>query len=126
MEIGEIETRAAHESGADITIRYPDTLKPSDLVITVQGVDSSSWREASKKSQRELISIISRGESIESTDSFELDALVSCTLGWKGLTKDGKAYKFSAKRCRALYENAPNIRDQVDKFIGTRANFTQG
>lgn len=126
MELGELTTRQAHESGADITIRLPETGELSDLVITVQGVDSKAWRASQKKAQRDIVRQVADGKTITDFDGFELDALVACTIGWKGLVKDGKEYKFTASRCRKLYEDAPYVRDQVDAFIGKRANFMHG
>ena len=126
MEIGELTTRKAHEEGAEIAIRLPETGETSDFVIKVQGIDSKAWRTAQKAAQRAIVKKVADGVAITDFDEFELNTLVACTIGWTGLAKDGKEYKFTPKRCRELYENAPHVRDQVDTFIGRRVNFTKG
>jgi len=120
MELGELLTREAHEAGAECKIKGPDG-KLTDLVITVRGVDSKEWRKANKDAQRDALRAAANGKPV---DVDEVGLLVSATIGWHGLVNEGKEYKFSEKRCRQLYEDAPYIRDQVDQFVGKRSNFT--
>lgn len=124
MDFSELATAESHERGADVEIRHPLTGEKTDVVIKVQGVDSRAWRAHQKKMQRDMLACIADGNM--DTAEIEVDALVNVTLGWEGIVKDGKPYPFNKKNCRKLYLDAPHVRDQVDAFIGKRANFTKG
>ena len=54
------------------------------------------------------------------TDKFVTDALVACTIGWRGTDE-----KFTKKLCRELYEKAPFVKEQIDSFMVDRSNFTK-
>ena len=126
MDFNELATADAHEAGAEVVIRHPVTGKPTDVVIRVQGLDSKAWRKAQKDMQRKIIKAMADGSAVEDTSEYEIEALVSITLGWDGIVKDGKPFTFSKKRCKELYLSSPPVRDQVDAFVGKRANFTKG
>lgn len=126
MDFAELATAEAHEAGAEVVIRHPVTGKPTDVKIRVKGLDSGAWRKAQKDMQRQILKAMSDGDAIDDTAEYEIDALVSITLGWEGIEKDGQEYKFSKKRCKELYTESPPVKDQVDAFVGKRANFTKG
>lgn len=125
MELSSLETASIHEAGAEVTILHPVTREATDFKIRVMGMDSKAWRKEKKRLERQILSRAASGEEID-TDELEIDALVNATLGWSGLVKEGKPVKFSKKVCKQLYTEAPTVRDQVDRFIGNRANFTKG
>ena len=56
----------------------------------------------------------------------DVNALVSITIGWAGITQDGEPYKFNKTNARKLYENSPNIVNQLIGFIAKQENFTKG
>lgn len=125
MDISELCTADAHEEGAELIILHPLTRKPTDLKIRIKGVDSKGWRKARKGIEKAMLSQMVSGGEVDG-DAAEIEALAAITIGWDGLVKDGKPLKFSGKACKELYTAAPNVRDQVDRFVGNRANFTQG
>jgi hypothetical protein len=52
--------------------------------------------------------------------------LAACTISWKGINdKAGNPVPCNNGNARALYEQAPEVRDQVDRFINDRASFLQ-
>lgn len=55
----------------------------------------------------------------------QVERLVLCTLGWKNMEMDGKAYDFSAQNARALYANQRFgwLRDQIDAALRAVENF---
>lgn len=117
MDVNKLYTLKAHEEGAEIQIKSPIDDKPTDFYIQVKGPDSKAYREAVRKYHRKLLN---------DEDGGEIDLLVAITVNWKGL-KDGKnTVEFSMDAARNLYENAPSVANQVDRFIADRLNFTNG
>jgi hypothetical protein len=117
MDINTLYTVDAHEEGAEIRIVSPLDGKETDFYITLQGVDSKAYRTAVKAYHRKLVNEEEGGE---------IDLLIAITKGWRGLS-DGKTdVKFSALRAKAVYENAPNVAAQIDRFVSDRTNFIKG
>lgn len=117
MELKSLYTAEAHESGAELQVKNPVTGELTDFYITIAGVDSKTYREALRNYQRAIVS---------KKEADELELLVAVTKGWRGLESEGKPVEFSADKARELYENAPPIAQQVDRFIVDRRNFTKG
>ena len=125
MDISELCTAGAHNEGAEITIIHPVTREKTDLKITLLGIDSKAWRKAQKDMQRKVLAALANKSEIDE-DEIEVEALAAVTTEWTGLVKDGQPVKFTKAACKALYKDAPAVRDQVDRFIGDRRNFIKG
>jgi hypothetical protein len=121
MDIKDLYTAQKHEEGAECQI-HDESGNFLDMYIRVVGLDSDKWRTAMRETKRRILT--DSKDDREKAD-YELDQLVDATLDWRGFMSDGEELKFSKKRVRDLYKNAPYIRDQVDRFIAERANFTQ-
>jgi hypothetical protein len=117
MDINQIYTVDAHEEGAEIRIVSPLDGKETDFYISVQGIDSRAYRTAVKAYHRKLLNEEEGGE---------IDLLIAITKGWRGLSDNKKEVKFSASVARAVYENAPDVAVQVDRFVSKRTNFIKG
>ena len=117
MDINTLYTVDAHEEGAEIRIVSPLDGKETDFYISVQGIDSRAYRTAVKAYHRKLLSEEEGGE---------IDLLIAITKGWRGLSDNKKEVKFSASVARAVYENAPDVAVQVDRFVSKRTNFIKG
>lgn len=117
MDLKQLYTVEAHESGSELQIVSPVDGKLTDFHIRVVGPDSKQYREAMRAFHRALLDKSENGES---------DMLAAITKDWRGL-KDGKnPVEFSPAAARDLYINAPFVASQVDRFIADRKNFTQG
>ena len=115
MDIKELDTRAIHGAGAELQVK--DQLgKDTDVYIKVAGVDSKLWRETIKGNARKT------GDDKLSDN----EILAKICLGFRGLESDGKEVPFSYESMLNLLEIAPYIAEQIDRFIGNRANFTKG
>jgi hypothetical protein len=125
MELSELQTSDPHEAGSEVRVMDPNTGKSTDVYIKVKGVDSVDYRRSVAEMRTFIMEAAMRGEKAE-TDGFHIDALVNSTIGWRGIVDNGKAYKFTKKRCKDLYASRPYIRDQIDRFITNRANFIEG
>ena len=127
MEFNDLATAVAHEAGAEVNILSPVDGSPTDVFITIQGADSKEWRKQKKK-QTSLIIAAKSNDKMQDLDydAMDVEALVAVTLGWRGLSKDGKEYKFSKANAKALYEQAPSVVEQLIAFLGDSANFIKG
>jgi hypothetical protein len=56
----------------------------------------------------------------------EIDLLTAVTIGWRGLKSGKDTVEFSPEVAKGLYENAPSVASQVDRFVADRVNFTKG
>jgi hypothetical protein len=83
----------------------------------VKGVDSKAYREAVRKYHRKLLNDEEGGE---------IDLLTAVTIGWRGLKSGKDTVEFSLEAAKGLYENAPSVATQVDRFVADRVNFTKG
>lgn len=117
MDLNKLYTLEAHEDGAEIQIKSPIDDEPTDFYIKVKGVDSKSYRESVRKYHRKLL---------KDEEGGEIDLLASITIGWRGLKSGKEAVDFSFDAAKSLYENAPGVASQVDRFIADRVNFTKG
>jgi len=114
MDISELDTCTIHGEGSELQIK--DQLgNDTDVYVTVVGVDSKLWRETLKGNARKS------GDDKLSDN----EILAKVCLSFRGLESEGKEIPFSYEAILNLLEIAPYIADQIDRFIGNRANFTK-
>jgi len=118
MKLTELYTVDAHEDGAEVRIFDGEGVK-TPLYIKVKGTDSVSYRLQLKKQKAAYFEAAQKNKEVD-TDKFVTDALVACTIGWRGTDE-----KFTKKLCRELYEKAPFVKEQIDGFMADRSNFTK-
>jgi hypothetical protein len=140
--LDELDTVARSEEGVACPIRRLDNGQPlldrngHAVSIRVLGPDSKRYRKLVRESVRKRVAdaatktpgvpAITDEEASEHADAEGLEILVACTVGWSGIYhRDGNPVVFSADAVRELYRGFPAIRDQVDAFMGSRANFTR-
>jgi hypothetical protein len=127
MELDSFDTITLSNKGVEFALKDLRTNKDTDAFITVIGRDSDEYRAIRTERTRMLADRASAGQSDEFTQA-ELDTLACellgrCTKGWRGITQKGEAIVFSEKAAMDLYAKYPAIREQVNVFIGERANF---
>lgn len=121
MDIKGLYTSEEHSDGAEMQIM--DKIGDSvDLFITMIGCDSKEWRKITSKLSRDLLMLSDEDDGSGRIDA-EAEALACAAIGWRKFTDKDKEYKFSKARVKALYINAPYIREQADRFIAKRVNF---
>lgn len=108
---------------ADCVVKNPHTGMPTDIVITVYGMDSEHFRNVMKSAQAAALK--AKAEGKEPPEGKEVDAarLAELTAGWSGIEDGGKAVAFSKKAALDIYTRSDEIRRQVDRFIFTVGNF---
>lgn len=134
IDLAEFDVRSAAEQGAAMEIHSPVTgevLRHDDgrpFTITVLGRDSERFLKLARAQSDRRIQATLRTRQPAATVSVERDdieLLVNATTGWD-MVLGGEVPKFSAEKCREVYTKYPFLREQVDAFVGNRANFLKG
>ena len=111
------------EEGAVMQVKNPLTGEALGATITLIGTDSKAFRDLAK--QRATAALKRTKEEQENYDSDdEMSVMLSkCTLAWLGVEEGVEAVEFSQENALMMYRKYRWLRDQVDQFIGDRANF---
>ena len=140
FDFSDVDTKAMAQAGVWMPIRKLDggvlTAKNGGEVrIKLLGVDSSSYRTATRETVRKRLAkravggaqqTALSGDDLEEVERDTLDLLVACTVGWEHvMSPQGEAILCGPEAARSLFESYPVIREQVEAFIGNRANFTR-
>lgn len=121
MKLSDLYSRGRHTEGVWCPIK-DERGRETEIAILVQGVDSDFYRDAQKSHRKAILEAVREGKLEElDQDLMDRQVLVSMSLDWRGIEDE-----FTPELCAELYKEAPYIMDQVDEFIGKRANFTQG
>ncbi len=110
-----------------VNICHPVSGAPTGLRILAASPDSEHYRQADRKIKNRNLAFMqkSRGKplSMEALEAAGLDLIVAITLDWQGARWDGRELECDEANARMLYATFPFIREQVDAFVGDRANF---
>ena len=111
------------EEGAVMQVKHPLTGEELGATITLIGTDSKAFRDLAKR--RATAALKRTKEEQEDYDSDdEMSVMLSkCTLAWSGIEEGSKAVEFSQENALMMYRKYRWLRDQVDLFVGDRANF---
>lgn len=127
-DLSQLDTVAAADTGATMTVRHPvtgDDLNGADdkpMTLTVLGADSGEFKRAVSDSAKARKP--GKVATIADAERATVDMLTRITTGMSGnWTWDGKAFPFSKENVKRLYTERPWLRQQVDEFIADRANF---
>jgi len=127
MDFNDLATVETHDQGAEVNIISPLDRNPTDVFITIMGVDSKEWRSQKKKQTTKIIEAKNAGTMDKlDYDALDAEALAAVTLSWRGITKEGKEFKCTHANALDLYVNSPAISSQLLDFLNERANFTKG
>tara|TARA_S200002703_G_scaffold150811_1_gene149519 strand:+ start:381 stop:752 length:372 start_codon:yes stop_codon:yes gene_type:complete len=123
MDLNQLATVEKHEAGAECRLHDPQTGKPDDGVVIIQGVDSKAWRDAQKKQRRKY-------KDVDDIDMFDHEYLApiiaACITGWQNLKKGTEKFEYSEENALWLCENSPTLVTQLFSFVIDRENFTGG
>ncbi len=126
MDFNKLCTAEAHDKGAELTIIDPIDFTETDFVITLQGRDSKSFRFKNKSNMSKALNRLQKGETPtdEELDELDVDTLVECTTCWRGLFNGDDEIEFTKEQAKQLYLAAPSVREQAERFVKDRENFT--
>lgn len=108
------------------------TLKRPDNGDIIKGEDGKPFTITLKSSDHEDVVAVRDSEldkirharmaTTKTGRNFTIELLTACTASWN-LTWNGKQPECTPENVRKLYAEQPWIREQVDVFVGDRANF---
>jgi hypothetical protein len=130
MDFAAFDTAAASE-GAVLELRDPagaplvdEDNNNAPVTITVLGGDSDvAVKERNSATNRILKQ---RGRGLITAESSQADGirlLAKCTKAWSGIKVSGEVLECTYDNAVKFYTAYPFVRDQVDEFMGDRANF---
>lgn len=123
MDISQFDTSTLAESGVEYVVLNPMDDRQTDITMTLAGTDSSFYRNAISAQARKSSDRKREKIDLEEAEQNTCEILAACTLGWSGLLEGGKELKYSKQNAIDLYKKHKWLRQQVDRFIGDRANF---
>lgn len=129
MDLSKFETRKGADTGAIVELLLPDGSKAiqddgNPVSITVAGSDSAVFkRTAQTQADRWRKAGVRRAVTMDSVEQDVAELLAACTLSWSGIEDGGKPLECNADNAKRIYLDFPDIREQVNAFIGQRANF---
>jgi len=128
MDLNQLDTIAVGEQGVPMQVKHPVSGEPltkddgTPQTITLAGHDSDRFRAAQRANTDRRLKSQRRVASAEEIDKENLELLVAVTLGWD-IQVDGQTPEPSKAKIREIYTRFPWMREQVDVFVGDRANF---
>ena len=123
FDFTKLDFAAKAEEGAVMQVKNPLTGEALGATITLIGTDSKAFRDLAK--QRATAALKRTKEEQESfdVDASSVELLAKCTLAWSGIEEGGKSVEFSQENAVKMYSKYHWLKEQVDRFIGDRANF---
>lgn len=137
FDLASVDTKTLSEQGVPLSIRRVDgslllDRDGKEVQITLLGPDSSKYRSLTRENVRKRLERRALGakdltvEEIDEVEADSMEILAVCTTGWVGVnTPQGEPIPCTVENALKLYQNYPVIREQVDAFVGNRANFIQ-
>ncbi len=126
MDLASLEPAS---EGVEMQVRHPATNAPIDgMAITVLGLDSARAVQMQRAAtNRRLKQGINKMKwSAEEIDEDGIQMLSALTTSWRGIELDGKPLECNRQNATTLYTRFRWLREQVDEFVGERANFLPG
>ena len=129
IDLATLDTKAAANEGADITLTNPITGEDTDITIRVLGRDSDAFKRVESEQLKRRLEKTRKAKkfspmSAEEAEEDGFDLLAACTTAWTNVALDGGPLPFSAANALMVYKRFPWIKEQVDQAIGDRAVFT--
>ena len=117
------------DDGAVLNIVHPETEELIEgMTITLLGQDSKVYRKLQMGKQQAALNRMAKGKKAIDLDAEKLsedsiEDLVKLTTAWTGFALDGKKLEFTPDNVRMVYNDWAWIKEQVQEFVGNRANF---
>ena len=132
MDLSNYNVEKMAEQGAWMELENPEdgsVLQTDEKPVRIKllGTDSKTWRNKNREYQRQRIARMARTRSknidYSMSDEDACQMLAECTVEWEGIQENGEAIEFSVDAAYDLYMKYVWMREQVDVFVGDRANF---
>ncbi len=128
MDFSTLNLTQYADTGARFVPTHPVTGEDLPVEIWLKGADSELWQtEERKYNDKRLKDMTKRGKlpdlTSEELDERGIRLLAAVTVRWAGIEWEGKPVDCSPQNARFIYRNLKWLREQVDAFVGDRANF---
>lgn len=133
VDLSQFDTVKHAEAGMDMLLRFNGVALKDDktgqpVTIRLMGKDAGDFRRRSHEIANKRIELsatkgVQLNFSSEEMELEHIELLVMLTKGWSGISLDGAELAFSEDNARKLYKRFPWLREEVDKFTGTRTNY---
>ena len=121
MDLNQLPSKSSATKGAKLQLRNPVTGEElPGFVITVAGMDSQQFASAKHEEAKTRMDKASEKPTIDEIELSAKRVLAACVIDWGNVTLNGKAPTDNL----AVLIEYPWIAEQIDAFIGRRANFT--
>lgn len=139
FSLDSLDSRSKADEGVEIEIIAPDGVG-TGFMLSLLGEDSKEYRRVQEEQRKRIFRGAMRGtaqaapkveEQLAQIDDHALNLLVACTRGWRMangniVTFRGAPLPYSKDNARRLYtEGPPIVREQAERAIKDRANFTK-
>ena len=117
------------DDGAVLNLVHPETEEVIEgMTITLLGQDSKVYRKLQMGKQQAALNRMAKGKKAIDLDAEKLsedsiEDLVKLTTAWTGFALDGKDLELTPDNARMVYNEWSWIKEQVQEFVGNRANF---
>jgi hypothetical protein len=127
MDLATLDLAAGAEAGVEVELTHPVTGRPLGAKLKLRGTDAPTYRAALLEQRRRRIEFMTKSGR-DRLDPADLDAealelLAAATVGWSGMTLDGKPFDYSHENAATLYRRFGWVREQAAAAIADRANF---
>lgn len=128
LNLSTVSTVEKSNMGVEMEIIHPGTGEPTGAFLTVCGEDSELHATAMNIVSRRRIKAQRRsGQVTIDNDDIQhglMTIAIHCVTGWRGvLDDDGQPLPFSRAELRRVLTDYKFILEDVNAFIGDRANF---
>lgn len=119
------------EDAVEMQVYSPvDGTKLDGVTMLVIGQDSQEYRDAARVILQSAIKKAPKGDVSRlgaGDDEYYAAKLKALHIkGWTGIEEGGQPFEYSKENAVELVKKYPWLRDQIDAFVGDRANFIKG
>jgi hypothetical protein len=125
FDFGSFSSGDASSRGEWLQLLHPVSGESIGVEIKLLGRDSAAYVNKARDINAAKFAKAGRGKKLDllPSDDEQVDLLVAVTAEWRGVVVNGEALAFSPENVRKLYAEQRWVREQVDLFVGDRANF---
>ena len=135
FDLAELDTTAMANEGFDVSIYHTKTGVDTGIIIRVLGQDSDSFIKEKRRQEKKQKDRMMKGGfrinhllSSEEQEQDNLKLLAAATIAWRQedkntITFEGAELECNEKNVIMIYSRIKDIREQIDRAVGDRANF---
>lgn len=117
------------DTGSVLTLKNPKTEEPLPITITLLGHDSKKYQAIQRRKNQAALDRMTKNKRAITPNADKLtdemlDDLIDLTVSWEGVSDQaGAKLECTPENVRRIYSQLNWVREQVQEFVGDRANF---